>query len=144
MNIVKVSFALALAFVMVGCSGFHKLQGQGKVLPGTSTAVVGVYIDEKGYPQATVEQVKVAPGEKIVFVGPAKFDILFKGQKSPVGKFELSSADGIITVDIPRDIFEKQQASNIQKAVDVRSLVYEYGIRVNGKLTDPRIIVEPQ
>jgi hypothetical protein len=133
-----------LALAMVGCSGFHKVHDQGKVLPGTTSAVVGIYIDIKGYPQATVDQVKVSPGDRIVFVGPDKFDILFKNQRSPVGALELSSSRSVITIDIPRDIFERSRTSNNIQATDGKTLVYDYGIRVNGKVTDPRIIVVPQ
>jgi len=143
-RITKVSVVVIFVSLLVGCSGFHRSHDQGKVLPGTNSAVVGVYIDKNGYPQATIDQVKVSPGQRVVFVGPEKFDILFKDQRSPIGKLEVSSSTGILVVDIPRDIFESPRTTNFPQTTDIKALIYRYGIRVNGKVTDPSIIVEPQ
>ncbi|WP_331351328.1 hypothetical protein [Cellvibrio sp. UBA7671] len=114
-----------------------------EVLPGTSTALVGLYIDRNGYPQASVETVVVAPGQRIIFVGPEKFDIIFKNEKSPVEQFKLSARDGVLILDIPRDVFaqeDKDDRTNIGKD----EISYKYGIKANGKETDPEIKVRPR
>jgi hypothetical protein len=115
----------------------------GKVLAGTSTALVGLYLDDKGYPQASVNTVIISPGQRIVFSGPKEFDIFFKDKKSPVEQFELSARDSVLTLDIPEDVFA-QEGRDDPSSQDNKELSYKYGIRVNGKETDPEIRVIPR
>lgn len=115
----------------------------GKVLAGTSTALVGLYIDSKGYPQASVDTVIVSPGQRIVFSGPKQFDIFFKEKKSPVEQFELPARDGVLILDIPEDVFT-QEGRDDPSSQGKKELSYKYGIRVNGKETDPEIRVVPR
>ena len=133
----NIFISLFLACFISSCDILEKKEG--KSLPGTETAIVGLYIDKDGYPQANVEKVKVFPGQKIIFAGPDNFEILFKDQKSPTGRFEALSENGIVVIEIPRDIFESEQRQT--KTTDIKELVYNYGIRANGKVTDPQIIV---
>jgi hypothetical protein len=130
--------------ILSGCASIEcKKSNTAVVLPGTSTALVGLYIDKNGYPQASVETVVVAPGQRIVFAGPQVFDIIFKNKKSPVDVFELTSRNGILIIDIPKDVFiqeDRDDRSNQGK----KEISYKYGIRVNGKITDPEIIVRPR
>jgi hypothetical protein len=137
MSRIKFVVPLVLAFLLASCDRLDP--SEGKALSGTETAIVGLYIDKDGYPQASVEKVKVFPGQKIIFAGPDKFEIIFKDKKSPTGRMEASSENGIVVIEIPLDIFEREQRE--AKATDVKELVYKYGIRVNGKLTDPEINV---
>lgn len=129
-----------MLFLLEGCASLDCKPQKGTVLQGTDTAVVEIYIDKNGYPQASVERVTVYPGQKIIFVGPDKFDILFKDQKSPIGKLEVQSSNGIVNIEIPRDIFERnQRESKTPNTREIKELLYRYGIRVNGKITDPEI-----
>ena len=133
--------------VLVGLSGcryFDRGAQEGKALAGTETALVGVYVDKEGYPHPTVEQVSVHPGQKIIFGGPEKFDIVFKDQRSPTGRLEIASVGGIVTIEIPKDILERENRAKIADGKNTKDLVYRYGIRVNGKLTDPTIHISPR
>jgi len=143
MKVIKFLSFFSVFFVMAGCAELHCKKPKGSVLTGTDTAVVGIYIDDNGYPQAEVDVVTVRPGQNIKFVGPSKFDILFKDQRSPIDKLEVPSVDGVVTIQIPRDIFDRQSAAAARN-LSVKELIYRYGIRVNGKITDPTIHIEPQ
>lgn len=115
---------------------------KGASLPGTDTALIGLFIDGNGYPQSSSKSVRVYPGQKIIFAGPNQFDIFFKEQKSPINQIEIKSINGIVAIEIPIDIFERdQRTSKATGASDKRELIYSYGIRANGKVTDPEIIV---
>ena len=140
MRYIKFLFASFAMLMSVGCASLDCKPTKGVVLPGTDTAIVGIYIDKKGYPQATVDTVTVKPGQKITFVGPDKFEILFKNQISPISKLETGTSNGILVIEIPKEIFERQQSA--KNTVEIRELIYKYGIRANGKVTDPTIRVE--
>jgi hypothetical protein len=135
--------SLSLFFgVLAGCTNLDCKSVDGEVLSGTDTAVVGLYFDGSLYPQASVEKVTVRPGQKIIFVGPDKFDIFFKDQRSPTGRLENPSGNGIVIIPIPKDIFERDQRES--KSRDIKKeLLYRYGIRANGRVTDPTIRVVP-
>ena len=141
MRYVNFLISTIILFSMVSCASLDCKPTTTKALPGTETAVVGIYIDKNGYPQANIDTVRAYPGQKIVFVGPNKFDIFFKDQKSPTDRLETSSDNGIVTIEIPRDVFERDQRQS--KITDVKKeLLYRYGIRANGKITDPNIIID--
>ena len=129
-----------LMLFLSGCTSQGCKPDKGTVLKGTDTAIIGLYLDGNAYPQATVDKVIVHPGQKIILAGPEKFDILFKDQKSPIGRLEIQSSNGIVVIEIPKDIFERNQRES--KTTDMKKeLVYRYGIRVNGKVTDPEIVI---
>ena len=128
-------------FFLVSCDRTDFNTKDGAALPGTETAIVGLYIDKNGYPQASVDKVKVFPGQKIIFAGPEKFDIVFKDEKSPTGRLETTSENGIVIIEIPQNIFEREQRET-KSADEKKELVYNYGIRANGKFTDPQIVVD--
>jgi hypothetical protein len=90
-----------------------------------------------------VEQVTVAPGQKIVFVGPDQFDIVFKDNRSPIEKPEIRSSNGVVTIEIPKNIFELEDRKNPENRTK-NEIIYSYGIRVNDKLTDPTIRISPR
>lgn len=130
--------AVIVLLVLGGCVNRDCKPDVGVVLQGTDTAIIGLFLDASGYPQAITNKVTVRPGQKIIFAGPAKFEILFKDQKSPVGELELESSGGVVVIEIPKDIFERDQRET--KSKDVKNeLVYRYGIRVDGRVTDPSI-----
>lgn len=142
MRYVNMFFALITMLLLASCASFNCIPEKGTALSGTDTAIVGIYIDKNGYPQVNIEKVTVYPGQKIIFAGPDKFDIVFKDQKSPIGRLEVQSSNGIVVIEIPRDIFERNQRE--QKALtsgDIKELLYRYGIRANGKITDPEISI---
>lgn len=109
-------------------------------LQGTSTAVVGIAIDKKGYPLETVRAIILTPGQKVIFAGPDEFQIAFKNKKAPTNQLDYRSEKGVITVVIPRDIldrpeFKREYAKN-------NSIEFNYAIRINGRELDPPIIVK--
>lgn len=144
MKFISCFFVLGLSFLIAGCSHFEKKCNGGSVLQGTDTAIVGLYIDDKGYPKANFEEIVLRPGQRIVFAGPNQFDIFFKDLKSPNGQLENRSNNGIVVIDIPKDIFERSARNNTNvTAPAMRELIYRYGIRANGKITDPIIKITP-
>jgi hypothetical protein len=117
----------------------------GKALPGTNSALVGLYIDKDGYPQAAVDPIVVHPGQRIIFAGPNEFEILFKNKQSPIEKLEVRSVNGVVIIDIPKDIFEREKMNAAQFSTTcTKRLTYSYAIGANGKITDPTIHVEPE
>jgi hypothetical protein len=142
MRYMKFVFFSLVMLVSSGCASQDCKPQTGAVLQGTETALVGLYIDAKGFPQASVETVKVKPGQKIIFAGPNEFEILFKDKRSPVGELEVKSSNGIVVIEIPKDIFEREQKAN--PTAITRGLDYRYGIRVKDKETDPFIHVYPE
>jgi hypothetical protein len=133
----------SLLLLISACKTLDCKPTTGSVLQGTDVATVGIYIDKNGYPQVTEEKVVVAPGQKIIFVGPTQFDILFKDQKSPIEKPEVRTSNSILTIEIPKDIFDREDRKNPANK-SKNELSYRYGIRVNGKVTDPEIVVRPR
>lgn len=138
MRYVKYFFIIGIFLMLGACARYDCKPRIATVLPGTDTAVVELYIDKNGFPQAYVETVRVYPGQKIVFIGPDKFEIFFKDQRSPIGRFEAQSDNSIVAIEIPRDIFERDQRDSREKELKEK-LFYRYGIRANGKITDPGI-----
>lgn len=135
-------FLLSLSLLLsTGCVSQDCPEKEATVLPGTDTAVVKIYLDKRDYPQATAEIVTVKPGQKILFAGPDQFEIIFKNQQSPIGKLEVRSENGVVVIEIPKDIFERNRKKAGTSAA--RELLYKYGIQVNGKLTDPTIRIIP-
>lgn len=111
-------------------------------LPGTSTAVVGILIGKDGFPQETFKEVKVHPGQKVIYAGPDKFSIVFKNRKTPNGTIENESREGVVVIQIPDDIFERQEF--LEEFRKNNSLTFDYGIRANGKELDPPLTVIPR
>ncbi len=143
MRYVKLFLFSAVLLISGGCASQDCKPVKGTVLTGTDTAIIGVFIDKKGYPQVTVDTVTVHPTQKIVFAGPDKFEIFFKDPKSYIGKVEYRSENGIIIIDVPKDIFEQARKEGNSTAGALKELLYRYGIRANGKVTDPTVRVTP-
>jgi hypothetical protein len=145
MSYIKIFLFTLVMLVSSGCASQGCKPQAGAALRGTETALVGVYIDEKGFPQANVDTVTILPGQRIVFAGPDEFDIFFKDQRSPIDKFEVKSTNGIVVIEIPKDIFERERAnSKAPSPTTTKDLLYRYGIRVKDKVTDPTIHVRPE
>lgn len=109
-------------------------------LPGTTTAVVGIAVDKKGIPLETVKEVVLKPGEKVILAGPDRFFIYFKNNKSPSGITRFESKSGVVTVTIPKDIFENPKFSEEYKKN--KFIRFDYAINVNGKELDPPLIIK--
>ena len=109
-------------------------------LPGTSTAVVGIGVDKKGIPLETVKEIVLQPGQKVILAGPDKFQIKFKKEKSPSGQIFFESRDGVITIMIPKDIFENPEFAKEER--EKKYLRFDYSIFVNGRELDPPLIVK--
>ncbi len=155
MRTVKYLFLCTFFLFLNACmSNSPKLKNIG-VLSGTDTAIVGVSLDKKGYPQHTVGRIDVKPGQKVLFAGPEKFSIFFKNGISPFNEIdfrsvvglnrenlgknrvELNSINGVVTVTIPKDFFLRTENRG-KPYVD-----YFYGINVNGLEIDPPLRVIP-
>lgn len=108
-------------------------------LRGTSTALVGIALSDSGFPLETVKEVVLKPGQKAVFAGPNKFEIVFKNRKSPTKVIKYESINGVVSIDIPRDIFELKGFKEEGKKNN--QIVFHYAIRVNGKELDPPMII---
>jgi hypothetical protein len=130
-------------FSVVGCASADRVPEKlrtGYALPGTNTVVVGIGIDKNGIPKETVKDVVVYPGQKVLYAGPDEFSIIFKNKKTPNRKVENASVDGVVVIKIPEDILERKEfAEEFRKN---KQLVFDYGIRANGKELDPPLIVK--
>ncbi len=113
-----------------------------RALPGTNTIVISISIDENGYPQPSLlDEMTLHPGQKIVFAGPDEFTVFFKEGKSPFKKSEFKSKDGVVTLQIPPRIFEDNRFS--EEIYRNTGITFNYGVEVNGKITDPTIRITP-
>jgi len=140
----KVFRMLSALVFMVGVSGCASSSCDPKIgtpLPGTNTAVVGVYLQKDGTPRETVKEVVVHPGQNVLYAGPDEFSIVFKNRKTPNGNVENPSKEGVVLIKIPVDIFDKKEF--LEEFRKNKSLVFDYGINVNGKNYDPPLRVVP-
>lgn len=138
-------FLSAIFFQLSGCAIAENKPTKlvsAYAVPGTNTAVVGIGLDRKGVPLETVKEVVLKPGQKVVFAGPDKFDIVFKNRKTPTQllKYE-SSGDGVVSIVIPRDILKRPEF--LEEYKKNKFLTFNYAIRSNGKELDPPLIVKP-
>lgn len=134
---------IGAVFSFVGCASIDcesdKLQ-TGYALPGTSTVVVGIGIDKNGMPKETFKDVVAHPGQKVLYAGPDEFSIIFKNRKTPNRKVENSSVNGIVIIEIPEDILERKEF--VEEFRKNNQVVFNYGIKANGKELDPPLIVK--
>ncbi len=141
---------IAIVFLLVSSSGCVSADNRGDhgakslpssyALPGTRTAVIGIGVDKKGIPLETVKEVVLVPGQKAIFAGPDKFQIVFKGKKSPTRSFKYESKSGVISIEVPRDIFDRPELEKELKKNDY--VRFDYAIIVNGRELDPPFIVK--
>lgn len=148
MRVLKNISAVLLMFSVVGCvaAGPEATHAEStKNLPvsyalqGTSTAVVGIAVDQKGFPLETVREIVLRPGQKVIFAGPDRFQIVFKDKKSPNNMIRQESKNGTITVNIPKDILVN--GAYVDEFKRNKYLKFNYSIFVNGKELDPPLIV---
>lgn len=142
MNFVKLVFA-GVVVSLAGCASIdcepQKLQ-TGYALPGTSTVVVGIGIDKNGIPKETFKDVVAYPGQKVLYAGPDEFSIIFKNRKTPNRKVENTSVNGVVVIEIPKDILERKEF--VEEFRKNNQLVFDYGIKANGKELDPPLIIK--
>ena len=128
--------------VLSGCAsidcGPEKLR-TGYALSGTNTVVVGIGIDKNGIPKETYKDVVAYPGQKVLYAGPDEFSIIFKNRKTPNRKVENKSSNGVVVIEIPKDILERKEF--IEEFRKNNQLVFNYGIKANGKELDPPLII---
>lgn len=144
--IVKTKWCLiALIVFFTGCaSAVDKKErtrlSESYALKGTNTAVVGIAIDSKGIPLETVKAVILKPGQRAVFAGPDEFQIIFKGKKTPSSKLQYRSSNGVVIIDVPKNIVERPDLKNeFDKSGQVR---FDYAIRIKDRELDPPFIVK--
>lgn len=109
-------------------------------LQGTTTALVGIAIDKNGVPLETVKEVVLRPGEKALFAGPDRFQVVFKNQKAPNEKMKYESQNGVIVVTIPKDILSRKEF--VEEFRKNESVQFNYSILVNGKELDPPMVIK--
>lgn len=138
-------FKMWLTFFMIlgvsGCAVSERKPEIGHALPGTNTAVVGIFLGKDGVPKETVKEVVVHPGQNVLYAGPDEFKIVFKNRKTPNRVVSNASRDGVVLIKIPTDIFQKKEF--MEEFRKNKSLVFDYSIWVNGKEYDPPIRVVP-
>lgn len=155
MNLAKFAFAFFVSFAVGGCVAANnepqrtnepprailpKKLPVSYALPGTTTAVVGIAINKEGVPQETVREIVLLPGQKVLFAGPDRFQIVFKDKKSPNSLIRQDSKDGVITVNIPKDILDRGQY--VEEFKKNNYIKFNYSIIVNGKELDPPLIIK--
>jgi hypothetical protein len=141
---------IAVALLILGTSGCASSGGKNSsssntlpssyALPGTSVAIVGIGVNRKGIPLETVKEVVLLPGQRAIFLGPDKFEIVFKGKKSPTSKLKYESQDGIISILVPKDIFSRPDFN--RESNKNNFIRFDYSIFVNGRELDPPFIVK--
>lgn len=145
MKYIKYLFAVCVVGLLSGCVSIdcepEKLR-TGYALPGTETVVVGISLDKNGMPQESYKDVKVHPGQKVLYAGPDEFAIVFKNKKTPNGRVENKSSRGVVVIQIPEDIFERPEF--VEEFRKNKTLTFNYGIRANGKELDPPMVVHPR
>ena len=128
---------------LVGCASIdcdpNKLK-TGYALPGTKTVVVGIGLDKDGIPKETFKDVVAYPGQKVLYAGPDEFSIVFKNKKTPNRKVENASVNGVVVIKIPEDILERKEF--VEEFRKNNQLVFDYGIKANGKELDPPLIIK--
>ncbi|WP_231591735.1 hypothetical protein [Cellvibrio sp. pealriver] len=142
MHFIKLVLAGAVVS-LVGCSSIDcdtNALKTGYALPGTNTVVVGIGLDKDGIPKETFKDVVAYPGQKVLYAGPDEFSIIFKNRKTPNRKVENASVNGVVVIQIPEDILEKKEF--IEEFRKNNQLVFNYGIKANGKELDPPLIVK--
>lgn len=140
MNLIKLFVIFIISAGLLACSPKSEPK-IGYALPGTNTAVVGIYLGEDGVPQETVKEVVVHPGQKVLYAGPDVFQIIFKNEKTPNENVKNESQGGVVIIEIPENIFQRKEF--LEEFRKNNSLVFDYSIWVNGKEYDPPIRVVP-
>jgi len=111
----------------------------GRALPGTSTVVIDISVDNNGIPQQNYKEIELLPGQNALFAGPDEFLIIFKNRKSPDNKIENKSENGAVRIKIPDEILtESEFVEEFRKNGFLR---FDYAISVNGKELDPPMII---
>lgn len=147
MRAIKIFLLIFSGFLFMGCSSVVKSKDcpsqdlAAKALPGTNTAVVGIFLKSDGTPQETFKEVILHPGQRVVYSGPDRFSIIFKNKKTPNKIVNNESKNGIVIIEIPKDIFKQREF--VEEFKKNKFLVFDYGISVNGKYYDPPIKVVP-
>ncbi|HSC67341.1 MAG TPA: hypothetical protein VLC79_06615, partial [Cellvibrio sp.] len=109
-------------------------------LQGTSTAVVGIAIDKNGVPLETVREIILKPGQRAIFAGPDEFQIIFKDKKFPDKNVQYRSANGVITINVPKDILERPEFR--EEYAKYNQVRFNYAIRIKGRELDPPFIIK--
>lgn len=141
MKIVRILFVVIAFLSVTACAAVSN--GEIKLpissaLSGTNTAVVGIALDKNGFPLETVKEISLQPGQRVVLAGPDKFEVYFKGKKTPARQ-RYESNNGVIFIDIPKDILRRKEFMDEYKKNGY--LRFDYAIVVNGKELDPPMII---
>ena len=137
-------FTAAVALMLGGCASHtckHKCETD-RAVPGTDTVFVGVYVTKDGKVETTTEREILHPGQRAIFSSANEFELVFKDGKSPVGETTLKSSNGVLTVKIPKGIFEEEIF--VKEFRKNNELVFNYDINVGDLTLDPPMIVRPR
>jgi|GEM_PF-4210414 len=152
MNYLKL---VKLAFVVVLCVGVLSACQQRCIcetnpIPGTDTAMVIISIGEDGKPQVNVEVLDVYPGQRVVFVGPEAFTLVYREEfpyvrseaekKSAASdnksEAEVSTDDGVINFTVLEEYRDTIE--------DGETLLIKYDVIVAGVPLDPYVRIHPK
>lgn len=148
MKLLRFFFTLMVVFSINGCVAANTapISSAGQNLPssyalkGTNTALVGIALGKDGFPVETVKEVVLLPGQKVIFAGPDRFQVVFKDKKTPNRIVKHESQNGVISIVIPKDILTKGEF--VEEFRKNNFIKFNYSIIVNGKELDPPMIVK--
>ncbi len=101
-------------------------------LKGTNTAVVRIMLDQRGMPSVAEETVVIKSGQRVVWVGPKEFSIIFP-EGSPFEQDEFRTDDAVIKAEVPRN-------SDKRILKGEKKIKFKYDIRVGDMVLDPHVI----
>lgn len=123
------SLVVLVCVLMGGCSSRQITETF--PLEGTDTVAVRIAVDKKtGKPYVKEETVVVNTGQRIVWVGPTDFQIVFP-DGSPFQADKYSTEDAVINLTVPKN---KDKRSGTKTK-------YKYDVIVNGERLDPHIVI---
>lgn len=134
MRTYKLSAVLLTLLLIGACSTTdHHPRKETQVLPGTRTALNGIYLKD-GKPAVQYETVVLRTGQRVVFAGPDEFRIVFENESlfedaSDNEPGDYRSRDGLIILNV-----SDEKTARLKDGT-----VFKYSVFVNGIELDPFI-----
>lgn len=134
MRTFKLSAILLTLLLLGACStANHHPRKETHVLPGTRTALNGIYLID-GKPAVQYETVVLRTGQRVIFAGPDEFRIVFENESlfedaSDNEPGDYRSRDGLIILNV-----SDEKAARVKDGT-----VFKYSVFVNGVELDPFI-----
>lgn len=147
--LVKISVVVICLVGLAACGPNCKCD-----VPGP--ALVKVFVADDGIPNVNIETVVVYPEQKVVFEGPKKFSLIFKGvspDDASERDREYSTDDGVIEITVGKEFkdalssmkYDKRTAQTQGESPELaRHITIKYDVEVNGKVRDPKMKIIPK